>query len=102
MVTKTTIAETVSQASSLVKLIDGVVNNAAWAACLDAYECIEPLKRFNRQVKGGDTAGHGYKRMLQGTERIPAQPHLRLRQPLLSRCRHDGRHEELLRQGHDR
>lgn len=50
MVTKTTIAEadynrwaeTVSQASSLVKLIDGVVNNAAWAACLDAYECIEP------------------------------------------------------------
>lgn len=55
-------AETVSQASSLVKLIDGVVNNAAWAACLDAYECIEPLKRFNQQVKGGDTAGYGYQR----------------------------------------
>lgn len=58
-------AETVSQASYLVKLIDGVVNNAAWAACLDAYECIEPLKRFNQQVKGGDTAGHGYKRALR-------------------------------------
>lgn len=55
-------AETVSQASYLVKLIDGVVNNAAWAACLDAYECIEPLKRFNQQVKGGDTAGYGYQR----------------------------------------
>lgn len=54
--------EAASQASSLVKLIDGVVNNAAWAACLDAYECIEPLKRFNQQVKGGDTAGYGYQR----------------------------------------
>lgn len=42
-----------------------MVNNAAWAACLDAYECIEPLKRFNQQVKGGDTAGHGYKRALR-------------------------------------
>lgn len=58
-------AETVSQASYFVKLIDGVVNNAAWAACLDAYECIEPLKRFNQQVKGGDTAGYGYQRALR-------------------------------------
>ncbi len=56
-------AESVAQASSLVKLIDGVANNAAWAACLDAYESLKPLKkRFNRQVKGGGTAGDGYKR----------------------------------------
>lgn len=54
--------KTVSTASALVKLIDGVVNNAAWAACLDAYEYLKPLKRFNQQVKGGDTAGYGYKR----------------------------------------
>lgn len=65
MVTKTTIAETVSQASSLVKLIDGVVNNAAWAACLDAYEYLKPLPRFRQQVKGGDTAGYGYQRVFK-------------------------------------
>lgn len=58
-------AETVSQASSLVKLIDGVVNNAAWAACLDAYEYLKPLPRFRQQVKGGDTAGYGYKRVFK-------------------------------------
>lgn len=51
-----------AQASSLVKLIDGTANNAAWAACLDAYELLKPLKRFNRQVKGGGTAGDSYKR----------------------------------------
>lgn len=54
--------QAVTQASSFVKLIDGVVNNAAWAACLDAYEYLKPLKRFNQQVRGGDTAGYGYKR----------------------------------------
>ena len=50
------------QASALIKLIDGVANNAAWAACLDAYEYLKPLKRFNQQVRGGNTAGYAYKR----------------------------------------
>lgn len=52
-----------AKASSFVKLIDGTANNAAWAACLDAYEYIKPLrKRAIRQVKGGGTALDGYKR----------------------------------------
>lgn len=56
----------IAQASSLVKLIDGTVNNAAWAACLDAYELLKPLKkRLNRQVKGGGTAGDSYKRVFK-------------------------------------
>ena len=50
------------QASSFVKIIDGTVNNFAWAACLDAYEPLKPLRRFNQQVRGGHTAGHGYRR----------------------------------------
>lgn len=54
--------QAVVQASSLVKLVDGCANNAAWAACLDAYEYLKPLPRFRQQVKGGDTAGYGYKR----------------------------------------
>lgn len=54
--------QAVVQASSLVKLVDGCANNAAWAACLDAYECLKPMPRFRQQVKGGDTAGYGYKR----------------------------------------
>lgn len=53
----------IADASSFVKLVDGATNNAAWAACLDAYEYLKPLKkRFNRNVKGGGTAGDGYKR----------------------------------------
>lgn len=54
--------QAVVQASSLVKLIDGCANNAAWAACLDAYEYLKPLPRFKQHVIGGDTAGYGYKR----------------------------------------
>lgn len=54
--------EAVVRASALVKLVDGCANNAAWAACLDAYEYLKPLKRFNQQVRGGDTAGYAYKR----------------------------------------
>ena len=54
--------DTVASAAAFVKLIDGTVNNAAWAACLDAYEYLKPLNRFNQQVRGGDTAGHGYLR----------------------------------------
>ncbi len=55
-------AETAANAASFVKLIDGVVNNAAWAACLDAYEFLKPLPRFRQQVRGGHTAGYGYQR----------------------------------------
>lgn len=55
-------AETAAKAASFVKLVDGTVNNAAWAACLDAYEYLKPLKRFNQQVRGGYTAGYGYQR----------------------------------------
>lgn len=55
-----------AKASSFVKLIDGTGNNAAWAACLDAYEYIKPLKkRAVRRVKGGDTAIDGYKRVFK-------------------------------------
>lgn len=54
--------QAVVQASFLVKLVDGCANNAAWAACLDAYEYLKPLPRFRQQVKGGDTAGYGYQR----------------------------------------
>ena len=57
--------QAVVQASSLVKLIDGCANNAAWAACLDAYEHLKPLPRFRQQVKGGDTAGYGYQRVFK-------------------------------------
>lgn len=55
-----------AKASSFVKLVDGTGNNAAWAACLDAYEYIKPLKkRATRHVKGGDTAIDGYKRVFK-------------------------------------
>ena len=55
--------EEIVAAAGFIKLETGVVNNAAWAACLDAYELLKPLKnRFNRNVKGGGTAGDGYKR----------------------------------------
>ena len=57
--------QAVVQASSLVKLIDGCANNAAWMACLDAYEYLKPLPRFRQQVKGGDTAGYGYQRVFK-------------------------------------
>ena len=57
--------QAVVQASSLVKLVDGCANNAAWAACLDAYEYLKPLPRFRQQVKGGDTAGYGYQRVFK-------------------------------------
>lgn len=56
----------IAQASSLVKLVDGTTNNAAWAACLDAYEMLKPLKkRMNRNVKGGGTAGDELKRVFK-------------------------------------
>lgn len=81
--------QAVVQASSLVKLVDSCTNNAAWAACLDAYEYLKPLPRFRQQVKGGDTAGYGYKRAFKALKKLPARPHLRLREPLLPRRRHD-------------
>lgn len=53
----------VPSATYYIKLICGVLNNAAWMACLDAYEVLKPLKkRTCRHVIGGDTVEEEYKK----------------------------------------
>lgn len=50
-------------ASSMIKTIVGVTNNAAWMACLDAIDKIRQHPRYHASVKGGTTVGRSYKRV---------------------------------------
>lgn len=55
----------VSTAASLVKLVCGVANNAAWLVCLEAHDRMKGHYRYNAMVIGGHTVGWAYLRALK-------------------------------------
>lgn len=55
-----------NSAIRMVKLCCGVANNAAWMACLEAYDHITAHPAFNVQQKGGVTPRKEFRRCLNG------------------------------------
>lgn len=55
----------VSTAASLVKLVCGVANNAAWLVCLEAHDRMKGHWRYNVRSSGGHTVGWSYLRALK-------------------------------------
>lgn len=55
----------VSTAASLVKLVCGVANNAAWLVCLEAHDRMKGHWRYNVRIGGGHTVGWAYLRALK-------------------------------------
>jgi len=55
----------VAKAAGVVKLVCGLGNNAAWMACLDAHDAVRKHSRYNQRVKGGNTVGYFYKKVLK-------------------------------------
>lgn len=56
------LARQITAASSMVKICVGIGNNAAWSACLDAYDHIKQHPRYRQQIKGGTTPAREFKR----------------------------------------
>lgn len=55
-------ASILSRAASLMKLVVGIGNNAAWMACLDAFDQIKKHPRIRTSVRGGHTPYSEFKR----------------------------------------
>lgn len=56
------IIKELNAASNMVKVAVGIGNNAAWAACLDAFEKVKEHPNYAKQVKGGTSAKAQFKR----------------------------------------
>lgn len=52
-------------AASVVKLICGVGNNAAWLVVLEAYDHAKQHRRFNQSIKGGKRVGWYFRRVMK-------------------------------------
>ena len=50
-------------ASAVVKTVVGIANNAAYMACLDAFDQVRRHPRYQARVKGGHTVAWLYKRV---------------------------------------
>lgn len=62
--TKEELIEQVGRASSVVKLVCGIGNNAAWLVCLDALDRLKKHRNWKQHVKGGSTVAHDYNRAI--------------------------------------
>lgn len=52
------------RASSVMKLVTGVGNNAAWMVVLDAYDQVKKHRNWKHQLKGGHTVKGYYKQAI--------------------------------------
>lgn len=59
----------INHAIARIKLMVGIGNNAAWAACLDAYDTIKRHPRFNTLCKGGVTPKEDFERAFKEFKR---------------------------------
>lgn len=55
----------VGSVANMVKLVVGIGNNAAWAACREAYDHIRLHPRYWVRVKGGSTVRGGFERFFK-------------------------------------
>lgn len=55
----------IASAASVVKLICGVGNNAAWLVVLEAYGHAKQHPRFNQSAKGGKRYGWYFRRVMK-------------------------------------
>lgn len=60
--TKEEIGQALIAASSFMKTMAGVANNAAWSACCEATRYIQQHPRYLSRVAGGHTVAYCYKR----------------------------------------
>lgn len=66
-------AHAIGAVSNMVKMCVGIGNNAAWSACLDAYDHIKKHPRYRQQVKGGSTPEQNFKRFFDILKRYERQ-----------------------------
>ena len=52
-------------AASIVKLVCGVGNNAAWLVVLEAYDHAKQHRRFNQNIKGGKRVSWFFRRVMK-------------------------------------
>lgn len=57
--------KSVAHSASVIKLVCGAGNNAAWLVCLDAHDRIREHRRYKTRVKGGHTVGWSYRQALK-------------------------------------
>lgn len=67
--TKEEIGQALVEASSFMKTMAGVANNAAWSACLEAIDQIRLHPGYRSRVAGGHTVAHLYKRAFNALKR---------------------------------
>lgn len=58
------VKEKVQQIASTMKLMCGIGNNAAWLVCLDAHDHIKRSRLYNKRIKGGNTVGWEFKKVI--------------------------------------
>ena len=63
--TEQELIQKMSQASSEIKLVCGVGNNAAWLVVLEAYGHAKEHPRFNQSIKGGKFVGWYFRRVMK-------------------------------------
>lgn len=57
--------EKMQRTAAVVKLTCGVGNNAAWLACLDAYDRLRLHRSWRTHTRGGHTVGYMYDRAIK-------------------------------------
>ena len=65
IMTREELERTMAAAASMVKLVCGVGNNAAWLVVLEAYGHAKQHRRFNQNIKGGKRISWFFRRVMK-------------------------------------